>query len=255
MKLSVAIITFNEEKNLKRTLDSVRDIASEIIIIDSGSTDKTIEIAQEYNAKTFYQPWEGYGKQKNFALSQCSGDWILLIDADEELSKGLSPKIHWIINNEKDKKVFSINRSSICFGKELKHGGWSNQYAVRLWQKGIVQVNENLVHEEYITSEKIYKIKEKIYHHTYHTLEDYFVRFNTYTTLGAQEYYKRGKKVSFLKIVLNPIYKFIRMYFIRGGFLDGVEGFMIARASAMYSMTKYFKLREMYRNGSYISSK
>ena len=253
MKLSVALITLNEEKNLKRTLESVSAIANEIIIIDSGSTDKTIEIAKEYNAKTFFQAWQGYGKQKNFALSQCSGDWILLIDADEELSKELSSKIQWIIENEKEKKVFSINRSSICFGKELKHGGWSNQYAVRLWKKGIVEVNQNLVHEAYITSEKIYKIKEKIYHHTYLTLQDYFVKFNAYTTLGAQEYYKRGKKVSFLKIILNPTYKFIRMYFLKGGFLDGVEGFMIARASAMYSMAKYFKLREMYRNGSYLS--
>ena len=255
MKLSVALITLNEEINLKRTLESVRTIADEIIIVDSGSTDSTIEIANGFNAKTFYHKWAGYGKQKNFALAQCTGDWILLIDADEELSKELAEKIQWIINHEKENKVFSINRSSICFGKELKYGGWSNQYAVRLWQKGIVQVNENLVHEDYVTSEKIYKIKEKIYHHTYHTLQDYFVRFNTYTTLGAQEYYKRGKKVSFLKIVLNPMYKFIRMYIIRGGFLDGVEGFMIARASAMYSMTKYFKLREMYRNGSYISKK
>lgn len=251
MKLSVGIITLNEEKNLDRTLLSVKDIAEEIVIIDCGSTDKTFEIAKRYHAKFIFNKWEGFGKQKNFAILNCSGDWILLIDADEVLSKELIIKIKYIIENENEKKVFSINRCSVCFGKKLKHGGWSNQYAVRLWKKGMVSVNDNLVHEAFLTKEDIHKISEKIYHYTYHTLEDYFVRFNKYTTLGAQEYFKRGKKASYLKIIFNPMYKFIKMYIIRLGFLDGIEGFTIACTSAMYSMVKYFKLREMYKISAY----
>ncbi|MDQ6764250.1 MAG: glycosyltransferase family 2 protein [Bacteroidota bacterium] len=251
MNLSVGIITLNEEKNLDRTLQSVKAIADEIIIIDSGSTDKTFEIAQKHNAKFIFHKWEGFGKQKNFAIEQCSGEWILLIDADEVLSEELINRIKFIKENEIEKKVFKINRCSICFGKLLKHGGWSNQYAIRLWKKGAVMVNDNLVHEEFLTKEEIHKIPEKIYHYTYNTLDDYFVRFNKYTTLGAQEYFKRGKKASTLKIVFNPIYKFIKMYIIRLGCLDGIEGFTLACASAMYSMVKYFKLREMYKTGAY----
>ncbi len=251
MRLSVGIITLNEEKNLDKTLQSVQDIADEIVIVDSGSTDKTFEIAKRYHSKFIYNKWEGFGNQKNFAITNCAGDWILLIDADEVLSKELVIRIKRIKENENEKKVFSINRCSVCFGKTLKHGGWSNQYAVRLWKKGSVNINNNLVHEAFLTKEDVHKISEKIYHYTYHTLEDYFVRFNKYTTLGAQEYFMRGKKTSSFKIIFNPTYKFVKMYFIRLGFLDGIEGFTIACTSAMYSMVKYFKLREMYKNNVY----
>ncbi len=251
MKLSVGIITFNEEMNIGRTLESIKNIADEIIIIDSGSKDKTEEIARRYTDKFYFNSWEGFGKQKNLALSKCQGEWVLLIDADEEISPELAEKIKNIINNEKEKYVFSINRCSICFGKMLNHGGWSNQYATRLWKNGAVKISEKLVHEEYETIETIYKIKEKIYHHTYNTLEDYFGKFNKYTTLGAKDYFEKGKKPSSFQIVFNPLFKFIRMYIIRLGFLDGIEGFMIAVASAMYSMVKYFKLREIYRNDVY----
>ena len=164
MRLSVGIITLNEEKNLDKTLQSVQDIADEIVIIDSGSTDKTFEIAKRYNATFIFNKWEGFGKQKNFAITNCSGDWILLIDADEVLSKELIIKIKHIKENENEKKVFSRRRYTVCFGKIIKHGGCSNQYAVRLWRKGTVSVNDNLVHEEFLTKEEIYKISEKIYH-------------------------------------------------------------------------------------------
>lgn len=251
MKLSVAIITFNEEKILEKTLTSVAKIADEIIIVDSGSTDNTKNIALKFKAKFFYEPWKGFGPQKNSAIEKCSGDWILNIDADEEISPALSKKIIDIKKNEQEKKVFLINRSSICFNKKLNHGGWSNQYVIRLWRKNSVIINNNLVHEEFITKEKTYNIKEEVLHHSYISMEDYFTRFNKYTTLGALEYYKRGKKPSFLQIVLNPLYKFIKMYIFRLGFLDGIEGFVIASTSAMYSMIKYFKLREIYRNNSY----
>jgi glycosyltransferase involved in cell wall biosynthesis len=251
MKISVGIITFNEEKILGNTLDSVKNIADEIIIVDSHSTDETVKIADSFGAKVFIEDWKGFGAQKNSAIDKCKGEWVLLIDADEVISSALSSKIKQIINGNSDTFVYKINRCCVCFGKELRHGGWSNQYAVRLWKNGLVRIDDKLVHEGFMTNESIGKIKEKIYHYTYLTFQDYFERFNKYTTLAAREYYKKKKKASFLKIVMNPFLKFINMYFFRKGFLDGLEGFVIACASALYTMAKYFKLREMYRNNAY----
>lgn len=255
MKLSAAIMTFNEEKNLDRTLKALADICDEIVIVDSGSTDKTKEIAEKYNAKFINQPWLGYGKQRNVAIEQCSGQWILAVDADEELSPQLREKIKEIINGDTNKKVYEINRLSVCFGKKIKHGGWGTSYAVRLFLKSAGRFNDNTVHESFVTQEEIYKIKEDIFHHSYLTLEDYFTKFNRYTTEGALEYYKKGKKASIGQIVFNPMYKFLRMYIFRLGFLDGVEGFLLASTSSLYSMVKYFKLREIYKNGSYIEKR
>ena len=255
MKLSAAIMTFNEERNLERTLKALADICDEIVIVDSGSTDKTKEIAEKYEARFIYQPWLGYGKQRNAAIDNCSGKWILAVDADEELSPELKQKITEIINGNEDKKVYEINRLSVCFGKKIKHGGWGTSYAVRLFLKTAGRFNDNTVHESFVTQEEIFKIKENIYHHSYLTLEDYFSKFNRYTTEGALEYYKKGKKASIGQVVFNPMYKFIRMYIIRLGFLDGIEGFLLASTSSMYSMVKYFKLREIYKNGSYVNKK
>lgn len=252
MGLSVAMITFNEEKNLDRTLKSLRDLADEIVIVDSGSTDRTEEIAKKYGAKFIRQSWLGYGKQRNFAFDNSSEEWILCIDADEELTEELYLKIRGIIKNSSDKNVYEINRISVCFGKILKHGGWEKSYAVRLFKKGSGRFNDNTVHESFETRSPIIKIRESLLHHSYLTLEDYFSKFNRYTTEGALEYYKKGKKSNVFQITLNPIYKFFRMYIFRFGFLDGIEGLMIATTSSLYSMVKYFKLREIYKNGSYL---
>ncbi|MGL4358394.1 glycosyltransferase family 2 protein [Cetobacterium sp.] len=253
MKISVAMITFNEEKILRKTLESVKELADEIVIVDSGSTDSTEAIAKEFGVKFHTESWKGYGPQRNSAIEKCSGTWILNIDADEEISEELKRKIKEIVEDRSNSKdIFKINRLSVCFGKELKHGGWGTSYAVRLFRKGSGKFNDNTVHEAFETDKKIYKIDEDILHHSYLTMEDYFNRFNRYTTEGAKDYYKKGKKVSVFDIAVNPFYKFIRMYIFRLGFLDGVEGFVIASTSSLYSMIKYFKLREMYKNGSYL---
>lgn len=245
MKLSVGIITYNEERILGETLEAVKGLADEIIVVDSNSSDNTVEIAKSKGATVYTENWKGFGPQKNSVIDKCEGEWILLIDADEVISKELKERIETIIEGENKFEVYDINRCSVCFGKELKYGGWSNQYATRLWKKDRVRVSDNLVHEEFETISAKGRIKEKIYHHTYLTLSDYITRFDRYTTLGAEEYIKRGKKSSFFNIVINPFFKFIRMYIFRMGFLDGIEGLIIALFSGMYTMTKYFKLREM----------
>lgn len=249
MKLSVGIITFNEEKILETTLNSVKKIADEIVILDSDSSDRTVEIAEKFGAKVYSEEWKGFGPQKNSVIEKCQSEWILLIDADEELSESLVERIKEIINGKNKFEVYKINRSSICFGKRIKFGGWSNQYATRLWKKGSVKINDNLVHEEFLTEKEVGMIKEHINHHSYLSLSDYLTRFNRYTTLGAEEYYKKNKKTGIFGIAINPIFKFIRMYIFRLGFLDGLEGLLLAVLSSNYTMVKYYKLLELNRKG------
>lgn len=252
MRLSVAMITKNEEKNLERTLKSVQSFADEIVIVDSGSTDRTEEIAKTYGAKFYSEAWKGYGGQRNSVIDKAQGEWILNIDADEEISPELQKKILEIKNSDGDKSVYSINFTSVCFGKKIKHGGWSNSYHIRLFKKEAGRFNDNTVHESFQTKEKIHMLKEDIYHHSYSSLGDYFAKFNRYTTEGALEYYKRGKRCNIFQLAINPLFKFLRMYIFRLGFLDGKEGFVLACTSSLYTMVKYYKLYEIYKNKSYI---
>jgi glycosyltransferase involved in cell wall biosynthesis len=187
MKLSVAIITLNEERNLKITLPTIKNLADEIIIVDSGSIDGTQMVAEDFGAKFIFNRWEGYGNQKNFAVNCCKNEWILLVDADEPISAELFFKINEVINSGSKEKVFAIHRRGFCFGKELKYGMFFRDYQVRLFRKGSGFFNDNAVHEQFITENKINKFAKKyfILHHSYDTMEDYLERFNKYTTQGA----------------------------------------------------------------------
>lgn len=248
MNLSVGIITFNEEKRIGRTLEAIKDIADEVVVVDSGSTDRTEEICREYGVKFYPENWKGYGLQKNSVIDKCTKDWILLIDADEVVSESLKERILQIVKAN-EKAVYEINFTSVCFGKKIKHGGWSGSYRIRLFSKESGKYNENMVHEEFITNFDIKRIKEDIYHYSYEDLADYLSKFNRYTSEGAKEYYRRGKKAGIFGIVFNPIFKFIRMYFFRFGFLDGLEGLILAILSSNYTMVKYYKLLELNRKG------
>ena len=167
MKLSVGIITFNEENRIGKTLDSVREIADEVIVVDSESTDRTTEIALSKGARVFVEKWKGYGPQKNSVLKKCKGEWILLIDADEVISPQLKEKIKSIINSESPSgDVYKIKLRNIAFKKEIKFGGWDD-YVIRLWKNGKVTISDREVHEKYKTKSKIKKIKELIIHYTY----------------------------------------------------------------------------------------
>ena len=220
MRLSVAMITMNEERILEKTLESVKDIADEIVIVDSGSTDRTEEIAKKYGAKFYVESWKGYGPQRNSAIDKASGEWILNIDADEEISPELQKRILEIKNSKDSGSVFNINFTSVCFGKKIRYGGWSNSYHIRLFRKSAGRFNSNTVHESFETKEKIYTLKEEIYHHSYSTLGDYFTKFNRYTTEGAIEYYKRGKRCNIFQLAFNPIFKVIKPPIVAPKHLD-----------------------------------
>lgn len=248
MNLSVGIITYNEERDLSVTLNAVKDIADEIVIVDSGSTDRTPEIAQSFGAKFFVEEWKGFGKQKNSVIDKCQGRWILLIDADEEVSPSLKEEIRKVISKEKNEvKVYKLNFTTFCFGREIRYGGWSNFYRIRLFEKGSGKYDDREVHENFISSGPIGMIREKICHHTYYDLNDYLSKFNEYTSKSAKHYYQDGKKKSVLSAYFSSCFHFFKTYFIQLGFLDGYEGFLLSKLSAMTVLIKYSKLRELYR--------
>ena len=248
MKLSVGIITYNEENRIGKTLDAVKDIADEIIVVDSGSTDRTVEIAQSKGAAVYVESWKGYGPQKNSVLEKCKGKWILLIDADEVISLKLKKEIKSIINSRKSKyDVYKIKLRNICFGKEIRFGGWDD-YAIRLWKNKKVKISDREVHEEYVTDSKVGKISEKMIHYTYDTIDQFLEKLNRYTTQSAIQYEREKKRAGIFKIYSKMLYRFIRMYILQLGFLDGYEGYLLAKYSSIYTMTKYTKLREHYFN-------
>lgn len=246
MKLSVGIITFNEEDKIGKTIDAIKEIADEIIIVDSESTDKTVEIAKAKGATVFVEKWRGYGRQKNSVLKKCQGEWILLIDADEVVSLELREKIKEIINGKSNYDVYKIKLRNITFGREIKHGGWDD-YVIRLWRNGKVEIDEREVHEKYVVKEsKIGKINKLIIHYTYDNIDQFLEKLNRYTSQSATEYMKQNKKAGFLKIYSKMLFRFIKMYILQLGFLDGYEGYLLAKYSSIYTMTKYTKLREQY---------
>ncbi len=248
VKLSVGIITFNEERIIAKTLESVKDVADEIVIVDSYSTDKTAEIAKKYGAKVFFEEWKGFGPQKNSVIEKCNGEWILLIDADEVLSSELVDRLSEVLRRESD-AVYLLNRCSVCFGKEIKYGGWSNDYVIRLFKKGTAYLDDAIIHEDFITESPKIKLSEKLFHYTYLTFEDYFEKFNKYTSMGALKRYDSGKKASVVSIIFNPIFKFLKMYFLKKGFCDGLHGFILSNFAYFYNFVIQLKLYALQKEG------
>ncbi|RKX17317.1 MAG: glycosyltransferase family 2 protein [Candidatus Zixiibacteriota bacterium] len=246
--LSAVVITRNEEANIKRCLLSLQ-IADEIIVVDSGSTDRTIEIAENLGAKVYVKEWAGYGFAKKEGVSKAFGKWIISLDADEELSPELAKEISTAVLSETGDSGFYIKRKTNFLGRWIYHCGWYPDYILRLFKKEDGDFNESVVHEKVILNGRVGYLKAEILHYSYNTIEHYFEKFATYTTLGAEQAYKSGKKSRWFHIVFKPPVSFIKHYFIKLGFLDGLEGFIISAFSAMAVMVKYSKLRHLIKQG------
>lgn len=249
MKLSVAIITFNEDRILEQTLQSINDIADEIIIIDSFSTDKTQEICEKYPKVNFIQKkFEGFGKQKNYAIEHCNSTWILFLDADEIPNQKAITSIQEIVSSPSPSfSVYNIKFNNIFLGKTLKYGGWGNVKRERLFKKGQNKYSEDIVHEEFITKEIKGLLNGEINHYTYKDIFHHIEKSNKYSSLMAEKMYKRGKKPSLFKIVINPRFQFFKSYILRLGFLDGIVGYYAAKTTAFYTLLKYYKLYEKHQ--------
>lgn len=242
--LSVIIITKNEAKHINRCLNSV-GFASEIIVFDCGSEDNTVEICKLYTEKIFItDDWPGFGIQKQRALNKASGNWILSIDADEEVTPQLRAEIEKAIqNNQFD--GFKIPRLSKYCGRAMKHGGCWPDYILRLFKREKGKFSSDLVHEQVIVDGAIAKLTRPLLHEAFVNLSEVLHKIDNYSTLGAQKMYAADKKISLSKAILKALWIFIRGYFLKAGFLDGKQGLMLAISNAEGTYYKYLKLWEL----------
>lgn len=248
-RLSAVIITKNEEANIKRCLESVK-FADEIIVIDSNSTDKTKEIAESFGAKVFALPWQGFGAAKREGVNMASGEWILSIDADEEVPDELSKEIQSRIGSPNGISGFYVKRKTMFLGRWILHCGWYPGYVLRLFKKKDGNFDNAIVHEKVETKGPLGYLKCDLLHYSSPDLEDYLAKFNLYTTLGAEEAFTAGKKAGLLDIIIKPPVSFLKHYIVKQGFRDGLEGFILSVLSSIAVLVKYAKLHTMRKKKS-----
>ncbi|MGA8162031.1 MAG: glycosyltransferase family 2 protein [Acidobacteriaceae bacterium] len=251
LTLSVAIITKNEEANLARTLESVR-WADEIVIVDCGSTDRTPEIAQAFGAKLFVEDWKGFGAQKNSAIAKCSGDWVLALDADEEVSPELADEIRRLLAGSPPQDAWFLPRRNFFLGRWIRHGGYYPDPKLRLFRRDTAQFEESVVHETIRPAGSAGHLSGDLLHHAYPTLDAYIEHMNRYSSLGATQVVARGKTSRSLpaflwNVFIVPVATFKYNYLFRLGFLDGREGLLLHLYHSAYVSWKYAKAWERSR--------
>ena len=247
MHISVVIITHNEENNIMRCLNSVQDIADEIVVVDSGSTDNTASICEKFGVKFVHQDWLGYSEQKNFANNLAANDWILSIDADEDLSEELKQSIIGIKGEDSsDDNVFSMNRLTNYCGHWIHHCGWYPDRKIRIWNrtKGKWQ---GTIHEtlEFSTKVTEYRLNGDLLHYSFSSAYEYENQQFKFAKMRGEHYFKKGKKHASFYMVVSPIFSFIQHYIFQLGFLDGKDGFHICRITAKATRLKYKTLKEL----------
>jgi glycosyltransferase involved in cell wall biosynthesis len=247
-EISVVIITLNEELNIERCLQSVREIADEIVVVDSFSTDRTEEICLKHGVKFSCHPFEGYKEQKNYVISRASNDHVLLIDADEALSEDLLASI-LSVKKQWTHDGYSFNRLNNYCGQWIRHSGWYPDRKIRLFDRRKASVGGRNPHDEIvmIKGSTIKHLKGDLLHYTYLSVEDHIRQINRFTEIQARENMNRGKMASYFSILFSPPFKFIRHYFFRLGFLDGYYGYLICRNSAYSTFLKHAKLKAMWK--------
>ena len=247
MNISAVIITENEENNILRCLNSLLDVADEIVVVDSGSTDNTAAICEGFGVKFVQHEWMGYSEQKNFANSLASNDWILSIDADEELTDELKHSILRLkVKQVDDTDVFNMNRLTSYCGHWIRHCGWYPDRKIRIWNrtKGKWQ---GAIHEtlEFSTKVTEYRLDGDLLHYSFSSAYEYENQQFKFAKMRGEHYFKKGKKHASFYMVVSPIFSFIQHYIFQLGFLDGKDGFHICRITAKATRLKYKTLKEL----------
>ena len=248
IKLSVVIITFNEEKNIERCINSVKSVADEIIVLDSFSSDKTKEICERHQVLFFQHTFDGHIQQKNRAITFASNPHILSLDADEALDQTLIASILEVKKNF-NKSGYYMNRLTNYCGHWVKHCGWYPDRKLRLWDRRTghwTGINPHDKFELFEGNKYAGYLKGDILHFSYYSIEDHYKQVDYFTDISAKAYFSRGKKASLLNLIVNPIAKFIDHYILKLGFLDGKAGYLISKISAYATYLKYKKLRNLY---------
>lgn len=252
MKISAVVITLNEEKRLEPALRSLRDVADEIIVVDSGSKDRTVRLAENYTSRVFERPWTGYADQKNYGNSLAVHPWILSLDADERLSPELRREILELKTTDPDCNAFSMPRRVHYLGKWIRHSGWYPGRKIRLFRKEKAHWAGAYVHESLIVEGGILKLKGDLHHFTYRGIDDHVARINRFSGLAAQKLYAAGKKSRSGHLIFLPGARFLKTYVLKLGFLDGFPGFVIAVLNGYAVFIRYAKLREIWKKGERI---
>jgi glycosyltransferase involved in cell wall biosynthesis len=246
-KLTVLIPALNEERNLPDCLQSVM-WADEILLIDSFSTDKTLEIATSFQAKILQHEYKNHASQINWGIEQAKNEWILYLDADERATPELHQEIQALLSQEPACKAYQLARRNFYFGKEVRHGGFGNDWLIRLFHRdhGRMDDDGNHTHGNIRVNSTTQKLQGRIIHHTCNTLDEYFRTIQRYTTGSAFFYYQRQKKATWLDLLGRPLWSFFQRYFLRVGFLDGLHGLNVCILYSYYTFLKYFKLWYLY---------
>ncbi|MBZ5534399.1 MAG: glycosyltransferase family 2 protein [Acidobacteriia bacterium] len=247
MRISATIITLNEEKNLRRACESLREIADEIIVVDSQSQDCTREVALEFTPHVFMHPFKSYSEQKNLAASKASHPWILSIDADECLSDGLKQSLLGLKSGPAGAEVaaYRFARRANYLGGWIQHSGWYPDYKIRLYDRNRARWVGEYVHETLVVDGPVESLPGELLHYTVLSISDHVSRLDRYTTLAARQSASVGKRFSLMNCLLAPPLTFLKSYFLQGGLLDGWRGLSIAAFASWYVFLKQVKLREI----------
>lgn len=239
--LTAVIITRNEERNIARCLNSLQDVADEVVVVDSLSTDHTREICEKFGVRFISHPWEGYIRQKNYANSLSSNDLILSIDADEALSEELANSIFEIKKQNVDNKVFAMSRLMSYCGVWIRHGGWYPDRKVRIFDRRHVEWQGQKVHETLAIPDNFEQIQLKgdLLHYSFYTIEEHRAQIEKFAKLSAEEAIEKGRKASFFGAYMHAVWKFLRDFFFKAGFLDGRYGWIISKVNAYGVWLKY----------------
>jgi glycosyltransferase involved in cell wall biosynthesis len=245
IKLSVVIITFNEEENIEDCLRSVVQVADEVVVVDSFSTDKTKSICERYGVRFMLNAFEGHIQQKNFAMKQAGNDVVLSLDADERLDENLILEIQKIKSNFVG-DGYSVNRLNNYCGTFVHFGEWNPDWKIRLWDRRKGEWGGENPHDKVIlkNGSKLGRMKGRLVHFTYRNPTQHFLQVHTFSEIAASEAFKKGKRANFIvHLILYPYFIFVKVYFLKLGFLDGTTGFILALHAAYYRFLKYTKLR------------
>ena len=247
-KISLVIITFNEEKNIERCLASAKDLADEIIVVDSFSTDRTGEICSKFNVKFIQHKFEGHIEQKNWAMEQATCQWILSLDADEVLSDELKRSISEVKDNP-DCDGYCFNRLTNYCGKWIRHCGWYPDRKLRLWKVGKGRWGGMNPHDKFELEPGAVRkrLKGDLLHYSYYSISQHIQQVDKFTTIIADANFRKGKRINLIMIIFHPIWKFKQHYILKLGFLDGYYGFVISVISAFAAFSKNIKLRELWK--------
>ncbi|MDD2707716.1 MAG: glycosyltransferase family 2 protein [Verrucomicrobiae bacterium] len=249
--LSIVIITKNEEHDLARCLESVR-WADEIVVVDSGSTDRTMEIAAGFGARFFAENWKGYTAQKNSAVEKAKGDWLLSIDADEALDENAIREVRRVVElNDPQVMGYALRRKVFYQGRWITHGDWYPDYVIRLWRRGKGRFAGRRVHESVAVDGKVQRLCCDILHYTYKDLDDQLQRMTKYARLWAEDQFEKERRPHVWDQWLRPAARFLRAIFIKFGWLDGWRGWLIAWLCSKEVFWKYRQLNEMWRRLDY----